>query len=848
MFLPFTAAFFAGLLLGSFLPYFPLSSTIVLLATAVAVTRLEALRRLSCSQGLGVYAAVLSGALYWTGFAWVTDLKDSFPTPAREPVTIVGRIIEPVRHSSERAVMVMSLSQLNSEEGQGRVTGRVRVTWRHPDQNIGQGDIVTIKAKIRPPTGVMNPGGFDYGRYLRLHHIDAVAAITGPGHLSVEHPSSEELQWMLWRTIDSWRDRIREAAQASLAEPALGIYLGMVIGEPDYLGAEVRDRFMSTGTVHILSISGSHLGLIAFSTFLLAKWVCQSLPAPWLLRLSRHVTPTRCAVILTVAPVVIYTLLAGVQIATVRSLIMILLFLTTVWLGRPKHIVLALACAAWLLVLPDPNALFDISFQLSFLSVLAIGLVVRRSDHDESNATLLSWRERALVWGRDYLLLSAAVTLATVPLVAYHFNQISWVGIVSNLIIVPFAGFLLVPVGLLSAIWLLLSGGDVLPAAQVNQGLCDALMKIVDAFASIPGAEWHVASPSILVMIVFYLMLFRLLQPGDRTWGTRAAAVGVIVIVGWWAWSPRSWNAADTVRVTFLDVGQGDACVIELPDGKTVLIDGGAAHDTLDMGRAVIGPYLWDQGIRRIDHVIGTHPQLDHIGGLPWIVRHFAVSHYWGNGMKREEAFYRRLEDSLSRAHVTQERAAEGAVMVDTGGCRLRVLNPPSETEQVSLSTDTPHTGTRLNNQSVVTRLDCGAHSFLFTADIETETIARLHGTNGAAFTARIIKVPHHGARSSFDAAWIREMIPDFAVISVGRSNAYGHPAGAVLAAYAGQGIPLLRTDRDGAVQVSANVSAKDFTINLARDAVLQPVMLGAGMRDQEAHNARMLWSEWRRL
>ena len=205
-------------------------------------------------------------------------------------------------------------------------------------------------------------------------------------------------------------------------------------------------------------------------------------------------------------------------------------------------------------------------------------------------------------------MLSGAVTLATVPLVAYYFNQISWVGIIGNLIVVPFAGFLLVPVGLLSAMWLLLSGTDVLPAAQINQWVCDALMKIVDAFASIPGAEWHVASPSVLGMIVFYLMLFRLLQPGDVTWARRAAALGVVMIVAWWAWSPRFWNTTESVRFTFLDVGQGDACVIELPDGQTVLIDGGAAHDTLDMGRAVIGPYLWDQGIRRIEHVIGTIP------------------------------------------------------------------------------------------------------------------------------------------------------------------------------------------------------------------------------------------------
>jgi competence protein ComEC len=848
MFLPVTAAFLSGLVVGSFLPYFPFVSFGVLLAAAAVMTWLEAITRLDYRQGLALYAALLSGTLYWTGCAWLTGPEDGLSTVGREPVTMIGTIVEPVRHSPERAVMVLSISKMKTATGEQTRTGRVRVTWRHPDQDIRQGDTVAIHARIRPPTGVTNPGGFDYGQYLRLHHIDAVASISGPGSLSVQRPSHQGGYWNLWQSIDGWRDRVRQAAVTSLDQPALGLYLGMIIGEPDYLSPDVRDRFMSTGTVHILSISGSHLGLIAFLAFLMAKWVCRSLPAFWLLRLSRLLTPTRCAVLLTVTPVVLYTLLAGAQIATVRSLVMILLFLTAVWLGRPNSVVVALACAAWLLLLPDPNALFDISFQLSFVSVLAIGLVVRRFDREETvHPPLLPWRERAALWVRDYVMLSGAVTLATLPLVAYHFNQIAWIGIVSNALVVPFAGFVLVPVGLASAMWLLLSGGDVLPAAAINQSLCDALMNIVDAFASIPGVEWHVASPSVFLVIAFYLMLCPLLQSRNVAWTKRACAVGIVLIIAWWAWSPRFWNG-ETVRVTFLDVGQGDACVIELPGDQTVLIDGGAAHDTLDMGRAVIGPFLWDQGIRRIDHVIGTHPQLDHIGGLPWVLRHFTVSHYWGNGMKREEAFYRRLDESLSEAHLSQELAVEGAVMVDSGGCRLRVLNPPLESGRVFMASEATRTGTVLNNQSVVTRLDCGSHSFLFTADIETETIGRLRRLHADAFRARIVKVPHHGARSSLDPAWIRETAPDVAVITVGRSNAYGHPAGPVLAAYAGQGIGLLRTDRDGAVQVLASVSGNDVTIRLARDAVLQPVKIGRGMADEEAGNIRRLWEAWRPL
>src|SRR5690242_13351670 len=146
MFLPVTAAFLSGLVLGSFLPYFPLLSSGVLLAAAAVITRLEAVKRLDDRQGLAVYAALLLGAVYWTGFAWGTAPEDDLSTLGREPLTMVGTIVEPVRHSPERAVIVVSLSKLKTAAGDQPRRGRVRVTWRHPDQDIRQGDTVTLDA------------------------------------------------------------------------------------------------------------------------------------------------------------------------------------------------------------------------------------------------------------------------------------------------------------------------------------------------------------------------------------------------------------------------------------------------------------------------------------------------------------------------------------------------------------------------------------------------------------------------------------------------------------------------------------------------------------------------------
>ncbi|MGH7232230.1 MAG: DNA internalization-related competence protein ComEC/Rec2 [Nitrospiraceae bacterium] len=840
-----TAAFIVGLLCGAFLPYIPVTIGFLLAVAAVALSVPERLRRLSARRGIVLFGSLLTGVLYWTVFIWAVTATHVPPLNGTDAVRVIGTVVEPLRHARDRAVLVLALSHIEEAGGQRAVDGRLRLTWREPDITVRGGDRIAVVARLRAPSGMMNPGGFDYAAYLERHGIDAVASVSGPGRVTVLPSETGASLWLPWEFIEGWRDRIRDAAVTSLSGSAAGLYLGMIIGEPDYLTPEVRDLFMATGTVHILSISGSHLGLIAVLSYVLIARICRFLPAVWVLAMSRRLTSTRLAAAVTVFPVTFYTLLAGSQVATVRSLVMILVFLLAVWLGRENRLLPALAGAAWLILLSDPRALFDISFQLSFLSVLAIALVVGRgTDTVPPEMETPSLRSRSRRWLRTYLAITGAVTAMTLPLVAYHFNQIAWLGILANLLVIPYAGFFLVPLGLGSALWLLASGSETLPAASINQAVCDVLVEIVDVLAKAPGAEWHVASPAVPAIAAFYLLLV-IAWRSDSAIRLRVGAVAMAtLLVMWWAWSPRPWSDGETLRVTFLDVGQGDATVIELPDNRTILIDGGAAYDTFDMGRAVVGPFLWDQGIARLDHVIGTHPQLDHVGGLAWTVRKFQVGRYWGNGMRREEPFYQRLQAGLNGQGLNEDVAESGGMIIDSGPCRLRILNPPHTDEMARRVSVNAHSGAMMNNLSVVTRLDCGPHSFLFTADIEAEAIARLQKSD-SGFNARIIKVPHHGSRGSLHVSWITKMHPEAAVISVGRANSYGHPASAVLRAYEGEGTRVLRTDRQGAIQITAKLSTPGVDIQAARDMTFKTVRIGEGMFLSELHNLGRLWTGW---
>ncbi len=799
-----------------------------------------------CPAGFG---CVLFG-VFLLGSAWAalaharTESSSLIRSVGPGKADLIGVIVEPVRFGPDRAVAVVAVQSM-VERGRTRpVDGRIRLSIRGVAPPLVVGDLIEFETKLRPPGGLVNPGGYDYAGHLRQSGIHTVGSMT-------LRPDGSTLRVLARGTspllshVDQWRGRTRDAALQTLPAPVAGLYLALVTGETGYLTQDIRDAFMASGTTHILSISGSHLGLIGLVVFGCVRRMVLALPSRWLLRLSLRTTATRIAAGATIIPVALYALLGGAEVATVRSLVMLLIVLVATMLGRTHSIGTGLAFALLLIVGWDPLAPFDISFQLSFLSVLVIVLVMeaRRPCEEETVADVFSGeggiRERVKEGMSEVLLVSALITIASAPLVAAYFNQVAWVGVVSNLLVVPFVGFLVLPASLLACLGTLLGGSEELAGSAIIRPLLDALVWIARGFAAVPGAELRVPSPAVWQMILFYLFLSACFLWWRRLAGQVAGTLAVGMLL-FWAWAPRDLPESGNVRLTFLDVGQGDAALVETTDGRAMLIDGGSASDTYDVGRMAVAPLLWDRGIRRLDVVVATHPQQDHVGGLAFVVDKFEVGEFWTSGVRREVAFLQRLENVLAVRGVPVRSVSSADEDVSMGNCVVRVLNPVPSLGGRGLKSD----GKSLNNQSVVLHLQCGKAAFLFAGDIEQETEWWLAG-RGHDIEAAILKVPHHGARGSVYEPFLRVVKPQVAVVSVGRANAYGHPSPAMLETYAGLGIPLLRTDRHGAITVLGTETGLQVSCESGRR--LRKVKLGIrgmGTENGEVQNLRRLFGQ----
>jgi competence protein ComEC len=802
---------------------------VLIVIAAFAVLGAVALRR---------RARVLAGVCCLLGFAFAGALADLAHRPGprpeldaegREPVILSGCVVEPPALSGDRERFVVEL-----EPGaRVQVTAYARDDQPPPDLHYGQR--VEFEARVRRPRNFGNPGSFDYERYLARRNIYWTASVTSGGKV-------DGLPGRCGSRFQAAIAGLRVAALERLAQLyagkpyETGMMQAVMIGETYQLQRVWTEQFRNTGTYHALVISGTHVAVLA----------------GFLLLLLRLCFVRRDAALLaTGAALWLYALVTGWQSPCVRSAAGFTLFAIGACFFRRARVLNILAAVAIGFLVLDPEQMFEASFQLTFLAVGFIGAfaapLLERTSHPRARAladlpdtgrdlhlppavaqfrvemrllaeTVRLWTRlperacclmvtvpaRALFYLFELAAISAIVQIGlALPMVVY-FHRIGFSGISANAIVVPLmsavipAGFVAIFTG---SAWVAKGAGWLLAWSHAA----------VDWHARFEP-NWRIPTPPLWlgISIGAALILTALAGRLGRLWFTMAAGA-LAVLLTLLLWHPFAPEVArQRLEMTLVDVGQGDGILLAFPNGKLMLVDGGGipsfgrrAPSQMDIGEDVVAPYLWGRSIRHIDVMACTHAHADHIGGLPSLLADFHAKELW-TGANSENPVWTPFREKARKAGVRIVPLHRGQ-RFHYGGADLEVLAPAA---------DYVPKADPGNNDSLVLRVTFGRHSFLLCGDIERRIEAELDA-EGLVGKTDVLKVAHHGSKTSSSEEFLDLARPTISVLSAGFENSYGHPHAEVLRRFEERRECLLRTDLDGLITVRSD--GRRLELDMAR-------------------------------
>jgi len=685
-----------------------------------------------------------------------------------ETVTIRGMVDRDPEVGEKTTHLRLSATELEMVNGWQEVSGSALLfVPRYPTYDYG--DVLEVTGKLETPPQLDD---FDYKGY--LEHQGIRSTMLYPEIKTLGSGGGSKL--MAW--VYLLRNRLSQTMAEVLPEPQASLAQGIILGKKGNIPSELKDAFSHTGTAHLLAISGLHLSIVA--GMLLSIGI-------WLFGRRRYTY-----IWLALAIIWFYALLTGMHTPVVRGAIMASLFLTAELLGRQRSAFTSLAFAAAVMIGISPQILWTVSFQISFLAMAGLIFLFppfRTLGRKAVNSTLGEEGVGVSLANiiTDSFSVTLAATIAVWPVVAYYFGIISFVGPLATFLALPALPGIIIAGALAGGIGLI-----ALPIAQVIGWLAwlflSYMLLVVNGFAAIPIAFREVGQISTHLIWTYYLVLACILWLGSRR--QRASTLtmvksGIDKINGSVSALPKKWvvppllvaailvsvTAAsmpdDNLHVSFLDVGQGDAILIQ-QGNQQVLVDGGPSPQAIGLGLGSKMPF-WD---RTIELVVLTHPSADHVTGLVEVLHRYKVKQVLYPDLAFESNIYQEWLRLIEEKDI-ECTIAQAGQQIDLGkGVIIKVLNPP-----IPHLTDTQ---SDVDNNGVVLRLSMGRASFLLTADIMQEAEFELVAGR-ADLSSTVLKVAHHGSDTSTTPQFLAVVSPQAVIISVGADNRFGHPTEEVI-------------------------------------------------------------------
>jgi competence protein ComEC len=705
----------------------------------------------------------------------------------KRTVRLTGRITDLPRATGQTVQFVVDAESLQWRRFRTSMTGGIAVSVRKTAfarrffDSLTYGREVRLLGNLTAPGSARNPGDFDIGRYYHLNNIEGKMNVRVFDSSSVGEPALTGD--FIARFVYPVRKSASERIDRFIGGEEGNFLKGLLIGERSDIPPDVKTAFINAGVMHIIAVSGLHVAIVTMILIVIFQFLR---------------VPEKPRIVVTLLFLVYYNYLTGGAASVTRSVIMGIVFLSARLFQRKSDMYNTLGLSALIILLADAKQLFQPGFQLSFVAVFALVYLYPKVSHGMEYLPERLRANPAVKWTGSALSVSVAAGIGTLPFTSYYFGKISIVSFVANMVDVPLSNVILA-IGMLSIgvsyLWAWLGG----VYAGATGFLTYLLLKSVAIFGGSPVA--YVDSHfSVGTSIVFYGCVGIVINL-HRVVVRRIVLPAGCAALCFWIYSPYIIPQKQPVlRVTVMDVGQGDAIVLKLPDGSTMVEDAGPRSVSLDAGARFAVPYLKSGGIGAIRRIVVSHPHSDHLGGIPALLRSLRVDEILEAGSDGGSALdseYHHLVDSLKINH---SEVSAGFIQGIGDNWRIYVLHPGG----IYLPGKGP-AHRNLNNESVVMKLCYGSTSILLTGDAEEVAERQMCRIYGDFLQAGVLKVAHHGSRTGTSDRFLSFIRPSIAVISVGAYNRLHHPSPRVLARLDSIGCRWYRTDKSGAVVLESD-------------------------------------------
>ena len=638
---------------------------------------------------------------------------------------------------------------------------------------LGVGDRLNISGTIIRPRNTRNPGEFDYELYLNQINVAGIVNIYSAKNivlLEKSAPNFSNYVFEVRKVIDDFIKNSHNNTTHSLLR-------GLLLADRSLINYESRSEFISAGVIHVLAVSGLHVGFIAIIfVFLFSRF------------------GFRAKMILTIGGLVIFTLICGAPPSVVRASIMAIVIIIAKLTGRSSNLFNSLAIAALIILLINPNELFTPGFQLSFSAVLSIGIMYPILSKLFNTGSI---QNRYFKYTVQFIAVSLSAQLGTLPFTIYYFEKVSLIALLANFFVIPLIGVILITAFITLIISIIFPFLTIFYASS-NELLTFVLFYIVHSSAIIRYSYLEVFNYTIFDGIVFYISIAALFFVMKKFASTVPKIIAIILLISTSILFAKIDNKNlfedNNLQFVMFDVGQGDSFLIKFPSGKTALIDAGEKTEYFDNGEFILFPFLKRNNIKKIDYAFASHLDTDHAGGFNYLIERKLIDSIYlpeiDSANNDDIIFLRQLRNN----NVKINHYNKSKLIID--GAVLYILNDEYSNQLA---------GTNSNRKSGLLKLVFGNHSFIFTGDTDKFMEEYYTDRYSSFLNSTFLKVGHHGSKTSTSEKFLSMVNPKYALISCGVENKFKHPSKSVTDLLNSKNISIFRTDKSGAVIFSTD-------------------------------------------